>query len=258
MQLSIADGHITGGRTGEAWASAQLSFQGEPLHDAAETRKLPIPVEFTVRSAWRAYPRLAGWSALGSRPSQMAFDRCWVGEVKTSSMARSNSSAMRKASGREGSYLPVSMALTLWRETPSRSARSLWLQLRLGAQHLEAVVHQHAAVPMVSLIVDRADAQANEPEEGGAEAAVARRDQPVKFWRNSQIVTTVRRIPWRSGICRTMQQAMNSSGSSTSSRITPRRRRSSASREGWRGHRRPDPGHEHRVDALTAANKVTR
>jgi hypothetical protein len=46
VQLSIADGHITGGRTGEAWASAQLSFQGQPLHDAAQTRKVPIPGAF--------------------------------------------------------------------------------------------------------------------------------------------------------------------------------------------------------------------
>ncbi len=35
--------------------------------------------------------------------------------MKMSSMATPNSSAMRKASGKEGSYLPVSMALTLWR-----------------------------------------------------------------------------------------------------------------------------------------------
>ena len=46
VQLSIADGHIIGGRAGQAWASAQLSCQGVPLHDAAETRKLPIPGSF--------------------------------------------------------------------------------------------------------------------------------------------------------------------------------------------------------------------
>src|SRR4051794_19588782 len=37
---------------------------------------------------------------------------------------------MRKASGSEGSYLPVSIALTLWRETSSRLARSCWLHAR--------------------------------------------------------------------------------------------------------------------------------
>ena len=46
VQLSIVDGHITGGRAGDAWATAQLSCQGVPLHDAAETRKLPIPAAF--------------------------------------------------------------------------------------------------------------------------------------------------------------------------------------------------------------------
>ena len=40
VQLSIADGHITGGKMGEAWASAQLSFQGQPLYDAAQARKV--------------------------------------------------------------------------------------------------------------------------------------------------------------------------------------------------------------------------
>ena len=44
--------------------------------------------------------------------------------------AARTASAMRKASGSEGSYLPVSIALTLWRETSSRPARSCWLQLR--------------------------------------------------------------------------------------------------------------------------------
>src|SRR5690606_33105359 len=49
---------------------------------------------------------------------------------KSSSIGRPNTSEMRKASGSEGSYLPVSIALTLWRETPSRTARSCWLQSR--------------------------------------------------------------------------------------------------------------------------------
>src|SRR5665213_624505 len=41
-----------------------------------------------------------------------------------------NKRAMRNASGKEGSYFPVSMALTDWRETPSASARSPWLPVR--------------------------------------------------------------------------------------------------------------------------------
>ena len=60
VQLNIVDGHITGGRTGEAWASAQLSCEGVPLHDAAETRKLPIPVEFTLDAPGVPIPGLAG------------------------------------------------------------------------------------------------------------------------------------------------------------------------------------------------------
>jgi hypothetical protein len=49
VQLTITDRHITGGRAGEAWASAQLSCQGTPLHDAAETRKFPIPGTFQFK-----------------------------------------------------------------------------------------------------------------------------------------------------------------------------------------------------------------
>ena len=47
VQLTIADGHIIGGRTGQAWASAQLSCEGVPLHDAADSRKVEIPGDFT-------------------------------------------------------------------------------------------------------------------------------------------------------------------------------------------------------------------
>ena len=46
VQLHIVDGHITGGEAGQAWASAQLSFEGVPLHDAVETRKVAIPATF--------------------------------------------------------------------------------------------------------------------------------------------------------------------------------------------------------------------
>jgi hypothetical protein len=48
VQLTLADGHITSGRTGNAWASAQLSYAGIPLHDAAETRKVAIPGDFEL------------------------------------------------------------------------------------------------------------------------------------------------------------------------------------------------------------------
>ena len=59
VQLSIADGHITGGRAGEAWASAQLSFQGQPLHEAAQARKVPIPGSFEFDAPGIPIPLLA-------------------------------------------------------------------------------------------------------------------------------------------------------------------------------------------------------
>lgn len=63
VQLSIVDGHITGVRTGEAWASAQLSCEGVPLHDSAETPKLPIPAAFEFDAPGVPIP------ALASRPA---------------------------------------------------------------------------------------------------------------------------------------------------------------------------------------------
>src|SRR5688572_4304178 len=56
----------------------------------------------------------------------VAADSCW----NTSSMRSSKRRAIVKASGRLGSYFSVSIALTVWRETPSRSARSAWDQSR--------------------------------------------------------------------------------------------------------------------------------
>src|SRR5262249_3298422 len=49
---------------------------------------------------------------------------------KISSMGLPNSRAILKASGRLGSYLPVSIAVTVWRDTSRRSARSPWDQSR--------------------------------------------------------------------------------------------------------------------------------
>ena len=46
---------------------------------------------------------------------------------KICSIGRSNSRAILNASGRLGSYLPVSKALTVCRETSSRSARAPWV-----------------------------------------------------------------------------------------------------------------------------------
>jgi len=47
VKLGILDGHIMGGETGDAWASAQLSLHGVPLHKPAESKKLALPGAFT-------------------------------------------------------------------------------------------------------------------------------------------------------------------------------------------------------------------
>lgn len=47
VKLGIADGHITGGEAGDAWASAQLSLHGVPLHQPAESKKVALPGAFT-------------------------------------------------------------------------------------------------------------------------------------------------------------------------------------------------------------------
>ena len=62
VSLSIADGHITGGNLGEAWASAQLSCEGVALHPGSETRKLPIGGSFEFASPGIAIPGIAGRS----------------------------------------------------------------------------------------------------------------------------------------------------------------------------------------------------
>jgi hypothetical protein len=46
VKLAIADGHILGGETGDAWASGQLSLHGVPLHEPMESRKVALPGAF--------------------------------------------------------------------------------------------------------------------------------------------------------------------------------------------------------------------
>ncbi|MEO6581552.1 MAG: hypothetical protein ABIN68_01940 [Sphingomicrobium sp.] len=45
-RLTIVDGHIVGGDLGELWASAQLSYEGTPLHAPQKSAKVPVPGEF--------------------------------------------------------------------------------------------------------------------------------------------------------------------------------------------------------------------
>ena len=46
VKLALLDGCVTGGETGDAWASGQLSLQGVPLHKPAESKKLALPGTF--------------------------------------------------------------------------------------------------------------------------------------------------------------------------------------------------------------------
>lgn len=59
VRLAVADGHIVGGDLGEVWASAQLSYEGTPLHPASESRKLALPAEFHFDPPGIEIPRLA-------------------------------------------------------------------------------------------------------------------------------------------------------------------------------------------------------
>lgn len=67
LRLSILDGHIVGGNLGELWASAQLSYEGVPLHPPSESRKIEIPGDFQFRPPGIRIPRLghASTSAAG-------------------------------------------------------------------------------------------------------------------------------------------------------------------------------------------------
>jgi hypothetical protein len=47
VRLSIIDGHIAGGDLGELWASAQLSYEGTPLHPVQESARVAVPAEFS-------------------------------------------------------------------------------------------------------------------------------------------------------------------------------------------------------------------
>ena len=58
VRLSILDGHIVGGDLGEAWANGQLSYEGMPLHSAAESQKVGLPGEFHFAAPGIPIPRI--------------------------------------------------------------------------------------------------------------------------------------------------------------------------------------------------------
>lgn len=59
VRLAILDRHIVTADPGETWASAQLSYEGTPLHDAPESRKIRIPGEIRFASPGIEIPRIA-------------------------------------------------------------------------------------------------------------------------------------------------------------------------------------------------------
>lgn len=60
VRLAIVDGHIVGGDLGELWASAQLSYDGTPLHPPQESSKIEVPGEFSFTPPGIKIPRLSG------------------------------------------------------------------------------------------------------------------------------------------------------------------------------------------------------
>ena len=60
VRLAIADGHIVGGDLGELWASAQLSYEGTPLHPPQESAKVAIPGDFSFAPPGIKIPAFRG------------------------------------------------------------------------------------------------------------------------------------------------------------------------------------------------------
>ena len=61
VRLSIFDRHIVAADPGETWATAQLSYEGTPLHDAPESKKIRIPgeISFAAPGVEIPLPRVA-------------------------------------------------------------------------------------------------------------------------------------------------------------------------------------------------------
>jgi hypothetical protein len=58
VALTALNAHIIGGRAGDAWATARLSYNGIPLHEPAESRKLALPGTFDFPEPGIPIPRL--------------------------------------------------------------------------------------------------------------------------------------------------------------------------------------------------------
>ena len=66
VRLAILDGHITGGDLGELWASAQLSYEGVPLHPEQESTRIAVPGEFIFAAPGIKIPLLSGQAVEGA------------------------------------------------------------------------------------------------------------------------------------------------------------------------------------------------
>jgi hypothetical protein len=58
LYLGIRDGHVVDGRSGKAWASAQLSYAGVPLHKKKGTEKFKLPGSFKFSVPGIPIPRM--------------------------------------------------------------------------------------------------------------------------------------------------------------------------------------------------------
>ena len=66
VRLTIVDGHLVDGDLGELWASAQLSYEGTPLHSPQESTKIGVPGEFSFTPPGIKIPLLAGRAVEGA------------------------------------------------------------------------------------------------------------------------------------------------------------------------------------------------
>ena len=66
VRLSIVDGHIVGGDLGELWASAQLSYEGVPLHPEQELTRIAVPGESIFAAPGIKIPLLSGQAVEGA------------------------------------------------------------------------------------------------------------------------------------------------------------------------------------------------
>jgi hypothetical protein len=66
VRLTIVDGHIVGGDLGELWASAQLSYEGVPLHPAQESAKVRVPGEVAFAPPGIKIPRISSAAVEGA------------------------------------------------------------------------------------------------------------------------------------------------------------------------------------------------